>query len=141
MIYVDTSFIAPLIIAEAASDAVEATVMKVKPGELATSHWARVEMASLIARKLVMGELDATEAAALRREFQQMLDETFRLLLPTAADYDAARDYLDVSKTGLRAGDALHLAVAANHSAKKIWSLDQRFIKAGKLLNLPISAG
>jgi predicted nucleic acid-binding protein len=44
-------------------------------------------------------------------------------------------------RTGLRAGDALHLAITANHGAKKVWSLDQGFIKAGKQLKLPVSAG
>ena len=36
MIYLDTCFIAPLVIAEDSSDAVETQVMKVKPGEFAS---------------------------------------------------------------------------------------------------------
>lgn len=32
MVYLDTSFIAPLVIAEASSDAVEAYVLKLRPG-------------------------------------------------------------------------------------------------------------
>ena len=141
MIYLHTSFIAPLVIAEASSESVENLVMKVKPGELATSRWTQVEIASLIAHKMRLGELSTTEAAAVRSEFRQILDESFRVLVPTVADYDTARDYLDIPKTGLRAGDALHLAIAANHSAGKIWSLDQGFLKAGKQFNLPVSDG
>ena len=44
-------------------------------------------------------------------------------------------------KIGLRAGDAFHLAIAANNGAKKILTLDQGFIKVGKQLKLPVSAG
>lgn len=141
MIYLDTSFIAPLAIAEDSSAAVEAMVMKVKPGELATGLWTRIELASLMARKLRMGELTTTDADAVRLEFLKILEESFKIILPTAADFATATKFLDTPKSSLRAGDAFHLAIAANHGARKIWSLDQGFIKAGKHLKLPVSAG
>lgn len=141
MIYLDTSFIAPLVITEDSSAAIEAMVMKVKPGELATGLWTRVELASLVARKLRMGELTATDADAVRREYLKILEESFKIILPTATDFATATKFLDMPKTSLRAGDAFHLAIAANHGARKIWSLDLGFIKAGKQLKLPVSAG
>lgn len=141
MIYLDTSFIAPLVIAENDSDAVEALVMNMKPGALATGMWTQIELASLTSRKLRMGELSAAEAGAVRHKFTQVLAECFQILLPAAADYAAAARFLEVPKTGLRAGDAFHLAIAANRGAKKIYTLDQGFLKAGKLLKLPVCAG
>jgi predicted nucleic acid-binding protein len=141
MIYLDTSIIVPLVIAEDSSAAVEAMILKVKPGELTTSLWTQIELGSLVARKLRMGELSAADAEAVRRELRKILDESFRLLLPTAADFATATKFLDMPRTGLRAGDAFHLAIAANHGAKKIWSLDQAFIKAGTQIKLPVSAG
>lgn len=141
MIYLDTSFIAPLVIAEDSSAVAEAMILKVKSGELATSLWTQIEFGSLVARKLRMGELSAADAEAVRRELRKILHESFRLLLPTAADFATATKFLDIPKTGLRAGDAFHLAIAANHGARKIWSLDQGFIKAGKQIKLPVSAG
>ena len=62
MLYLDTSLVAPLVIAEDTSDAVEAFVLKLKAGELATSLWTQVELASLVARKVRMAELSAAEA-------------------------------------------------------------------------------
>lgn len=141
MIYLDTSFIAPLVIAEDSSEAVEAKVMKVRPGELATSWWTQIEIAGLVARRTRMGEMSATEAQAARREFYRIMDESFTVLLPAAADYATAVKYLELPRSGLRSADAFHLAIAANHGARKIWSLDQVFVKAGKQLNLPVSAG
>ena len=141
MLYLDTSFVAPLVIAEDTSNAVEAFVLKLKPGELATSLWTQVELASLVSRKVRMGELSTAEAEAVRREFERMLSESFELLVPSAADFAAAAKYLEVPKTGLRAGDALHLAIAANHGARKILTLDAGFIDAGKQLKLPVSRG
>jgi len=141
MIYLDTSFIAPLVINEKTSDAVEALVIKVKLGELATSMWTQIELASLVARKLRMGEFSASEAESVRREFAHLLDESFQVILPTATDFAVATQFLAVPKTGLRAGDAFHLAIAARHQAKKIYSLDKTFIKVGKQLKLPVNAG
>jgi predicted nucleic acid-binding protein len=100
-----------------------------------------VELASLVSRKARMGELSTAEAEAVRREFERMLSESFELLVPCPADFAAAAKYLEVPKTGLRAGDALHLAIAANHGARKILTLDSGFIDAGKQLKLPVSRG
>jgi hypothetical protein len=141
MLYLDTSFVAPLVIAEDTSNAVEAFVLKLKPGELATSLWTQVELASLVARKMRMGELSAAEAEAVSREFERMLSESFDLLAPSGADFVAATRYLELRKTGLRSGDALHLAIAVNHGASKILTLDAGFIGAGKQLKLPVSRG
>jgi uncharacterized protein len=44
-------------------------------------------------------------------------------------------------ETGLRAGDALHLAIADNHRAAAIYSLDKALLKAGKILDLPVRMG
>jgi predicted nucleic acid-binding protein len=141
MVYLDTSFVAPLVIAENSSGAVEAFVLKVKPGELTTSMWTQVELSSLVSRKVRMGELSDSQAQVVRREFDRVLGESFEILAPTAVDFAAAAKYLEIPKTGLRAGDALHLAVAANHRAKRILTLDQGFLEAGKLLKLPVTRG
>ena len=141
MVYLDTSFVAPLVIAENSSGAVEAYVLKVKPGELTTSMWTQVELSSLVSRKVRMGELSDSQAEAVRRQFDRVLSDSFEILAPTAADFAAAAKYLEIPKTGLRAGDALHLAIAANRHAKRILTLDPGFLKAGKLLNLPVTRG
>jgi len=141
MVYLDTSFIAPLVIAENSSDAVEAFVLKVRPGELTTSMWTQVELSSMVSRKVRMGDLSDSQAEVVRREFDRVLGESFEILAPTAADFAAAAKYLESPKTGLRAGDALHLAIAANHRAKRILTLDQGFVEAGRLLKLPVTLG
>lgn len=141
MIYLDTSFVAPLVIAEDASDAVEAFVRRIKPGELATSLWTQVVLASLLARKQRMGELSEVQAQAVRGQLEQLLEESFALVLPAAADYALAAKFLAEPKIALRAGDAFHLAIAANHGASRILTLDTGFMAAGQLLKLPVSRG
>lgn len=57
MIYVDTSFIAPFYIQEATSETVEEILLNLPTQELAISDWTVVEFASLLSRRVRMGEL------------------------------------------------------------------------------------
>lgn len=63
------------------------------------------------------------------------------MLVPTVADFSLARGYIERFSTTLRGGDALHLAIAVNQGAKKILTLDGRFLDAGKRLELPVIRG
>jgi len=141
MLYLDTSFVAPLVLPEATSEVIAAFVRGLDSEQLATSHWTRVEFSSLIAREVRMGGLDAHAAVRADVRFEAMVDGSFITLLPKADDFDLAKQYLSRFETGLRAGDALHLAIACNQQADAIFSLDKKFLKAGSILGLPVSAG
>lgn len=141
MRYFDTSFLAPLILPEATSEPVADFLDGLPADALAISHWTRVEFASLLAREVRMGGLDAVSAREAASRFETMVAESFVVLLPNRDDFDLARDWLGHYETGLRAADALHLAIAGNRNADAIYSLDKLMIAAGKTLNLPASAG
>ena len=141
MIYFDTSFLVPLVLPEATSEWIAAFVRELPADQLAISHWTRVEFSSAVAREVLMGGLNASAAARADARFEAMARDSFAVLLPTSADFDLARRYLARFETGLRAGDALHLAIASNHSAQTIYSLDQALVRAGATLSLPVSAG
>ena len=64
MRYFDTSFLAPLILPEASSELIAAFFEGLPDDDLAVSHWTRVEFASLLAREVRMGGLDAEAASA-----------------------------------------------------------------------------
>jgi predicted nucleic acid-binding protein len=141
VLYFDTSFLVPLILPEGTSEKIAAFFATLSPDTLAVSHWTMVEFSSLIARAVRMGRLDAGAATRADARFEAMVDVSFAVLLPSANDFGLARHYLGTSETGLRAGDALHLAVANNHHAAAIYSLDKILLKAGKTLQLPVSMG
>jgi predicted nucleic acid-binding protein len=109
--------------------------------EFTVSHWIRIEFSSLLARDVRMGVLEADAAKRADARFEAMLDASFTVLLPTADDFATTKRYLAKFETALRSGDALHLAVANNRDARSIYSLDATLLKAGKLLDLPVSAG
>lgn len=141
MLYFDTSFLAPLFLPESTSDKVTAFFRRLPVGKLASSQWTRVEFSSLIARKVRMGELNAEAAARAGARFEAMAAESLAVLLPSIEDFALAKRYLGRFETGLRAGDAFHLAIASNHEAAAIFSLDKRLMTAGKILDLPVRMG
>ena len=141
MLYFDTSFLAPLVLPESTSDKIAAFVRRLPVEELTVSHWTRVEFSSLIARDVRMSVLDAAAGARADARFEAMVDASFAVLLPNADDFGLAKRYLGKFNTGLRAGDALHLAIAGNRQAAAIYSLDKGLLMAGRLLDLPVSIG
>ena len=141
MLYFDTSFLAPLVFPKSTSEEIAAFVGRLPVGELAVSHWTMVEFSSLIAREIRIGGVDAEAGARADARFDSLMDKSFTVLVPNADDFGLARQYLRTYETGLRAGDALHLAIAGNHRAAAIYSLDKRLVMAGKILRLPVSVG
>lgn len=141
MLYLDTSFVAPLVLNEDVSPQVEAFLEKQAPGSLAISQWTRVEFCSLMAREVRMKHLNPRTAESVIAEFEALVQESCQVWLPGAADYDLARSLLARFDTGLRAGDALHLAIARNQGAETILTLDEGLLKAARLLKIPAARG
>ena len=141
MHYFDTSFLVPLVLPEETSDPIARFFADMASEDLAVSHWMRVEFSSLLAREVRMGELKPEAAREVDARFQAMIDESFAVLLPNSDDYDLAKKYLRRFETRLRAGDALHLAIAGNREAETIYSLDKILLKAGKMLGVPVTKG
>lgn len=141
MYYLDTSFLAPLILEEATSSRIEAYVNGLPSGELCVSHWTRVEFASLLAREVRTGGLAAQHALMAAEQFEQILSDSCQVISPQPEDYELARRFLLEFPAALRAGDSLHLAIARNHRAKALLTLDKALVKAGKLLKVSVSTG
>jgi predicted nucleic acid-binding protein len=141
VLYFDTSFLVPLFLPEPTSEKVERFLRRKRTAPLAISHWTRVEFASTLAREVRMGSLTHKAAIAADARFAEIAADTFILLAPNAADFDLANRFLLRRKIGLRAGDALHLAIAANNGASAIYSLDRRLLAAGRRLGLKARVG
>lgn len=137
--YFDTSFIAPLI--QPSSSKTEAFLAKLPPADLYISHGTCVEFASLVAREVRMGGLPEPDAFQALSQFDELVAESFQLLVPGPLDYELAKGYLRHFATQLRAGDALHLAVARNQGAKMLYTLDEGLLHAATLLKVQASRG
>jgi hypothetical protein len=133
--------VVPLFLPEATSDRIERFLSRKHAAPLAISHWTRVEFSSALAREVRMGALRSKAAIKADAEFAEITAESFVVLLPTTDDYDLAREFLGRYKIGLRAGDALHLAIASNNRATAVYSLDKAFLAAGRRLGLKAGSG
>ena len=141
MLYFDTSFLAPLILEEATSAKIEAFFAKLPVGELYVSHWTRVGFASLIGREVRMGGFAEADALLAIAQFDELVRESFQILAPGVADYELAKATIQNFATKLRAGDALHLAIASNNGAKTLYTLDEGLLSAAKLMKVHASGG
>jgi uncharacterized protein len=138
MLYLDTSILVPLFVHERSTADVRQILGRLPADRLTTSGWTRIEFSSALARDVRMGILDSRQATEVDGEFQSLVAQTFGMILPSADDYALARRYLQRYEAKLRAGDAFHLAIASNHRAETIYSLDQAMIAAGRVLGLPM---
>ncbi len=139
MIYIDTSFLTPYYLREATSEAVTQVLTTLPAGELVISTWTRVELASLLARRVRMSEITSAFALQVMAIFDHDSQNTFVVLEPTASEFlEASSLVLQDPNLGLRGPDALHLAVAKTN-ALPIYSLDARFISAANSLGIKAS--
>lgn len=67
--------------------------------------------------------------------FNKLVAESFTVLSVTGGQFRAAARFADQHALGLRAGDALHLAIASDHCAT-VHTLDQRLAGAGLALGV-----
>lgn len=137
----DTSFLAPRVLGEETSEKVEAFIARLPAGEACVSHWTRTEFARLLAREVGMKALAEADALAAMDRFDTMVAESFRVFVPDAADFGLATAYFEHFAAELRAGDALHLAIASNHGAKTFCTSDRGLLASAKLLKVPASRG
>jgi len=140
MFYFDTCFLTPIFLPETTSDNVEAFIMSIPTGKLATSYWTQVEFASVLARRVRMQTLTEAQALQLLKDFEDYLFNSYHVIMPTVDDFKLAAHLLESHHTGLRGGDALHLAISKNH-AECLYTLDKGLIKAASSLNISAKFG
>lgn len=142
MVYFDTSFLVPLLIPEDSSKQVEAFFQHLPSGQvLAVSHWTRVEFGSVLSRLVRMKQFKSSDAKECAARFNKLLDDSFNIVTPSRMDFECCWDFITRFDNDLRAGDALHLAIAANLNAEKLYTLDNGLLKAGTVLRLPVDRG
>lgn len=141
MIYLDTSFLTPLFRQEAVSPDVENFLAAKPAGTLAISQWTRVEFASVVARDARMKAIDAAAARKLIAAFDALADDSLHVLIPAAADFELAHDFVAEFSTQLRGPDALHLAIVRNNGLEEILTLDDGLIFAARKLKIKARRG
>ena len=135
-LYLDTSLIVAALSNEAATPRVQAWLARQDADQLMISDWTITEMSSAMAIKLRTGQITLAQRTRSLAMFNSLIAESFTVLGVTSAQFRTAARFADQHGLGLRAGDALHLAIASDHGAS-VHTLDQRLADAGPPLGVP----
>lgn len=123
MLYVDTSVLVALCTNEAKTMDVIRWYERCTD-ELASAAWCVTEFASTMALKQRTGQLTQEQAQAAWMQFERVCANDLQLLPVETLTLHKAAVLTMKSVTGLRAGDALHLACALEAKAKGMVTLD-----------------
>lgn len=134
-LYLDTSLLVAALTNETETERMQAWLGEQDPGELAISGWVMTEFSSALSVKLRAKQIDATHRAAALAMFMRLAAESFSILPVTATQFRTAARFADQFSLGLRAGDALHLAICGDHGAT-LCTLDRRLAEAGPALGV-----
>lgn len=133
--YLDTSLLVAALTNETATQRVQAWLAVQAPETLMISDWVVTEFSSALSIKLRTGQLSPDHRAAALALFTRLAVDSFTTLPVSSAHFQTAARFADQTELGIRAGDALHLAVARECGAT-LCTLDARLAESGALLGI-----
>lgn len=137
MIYIDTSALVPAFIREPKSEAVLAWI-EVSGEGLVVSEWSITEFSSAAAIKVRTGEIAAAMAKQARARFLAFAQDHCSIAVPQRAEFRRAAELAGDTNLKLRAGDALHLAIAEASKVQGILCLDETMSAGAKKMGLDV---
>jgi predicted nucleic acid-binding protein len=134
MLYVDTCVLLAVLMPEAHSTTA-AAFLEQASAPLAISSWSITEIHSALGLKVGTKALSPSQAEAVLQGFERSLAPGLLELELEPQDFRNANACLRGWRSSLRAGDALHLAIASGRGAT-LCSLDALFVAAAQQLGL-----
>ena len=137
MIYIDTSALVPAFIREPKSETVLAWI-ETSGERLVVSEWAITEFSSAAAIKVRTGEVASAMAKQARARFLDFAQDHCSIVVPQRAEFRRAAELAGEADLKLRAGDALHLAIAEASKVQGILCLDETMSAGAKTIGLNV---
>jgi hypothetical protein len=135
MLYVDTSVLVAALTRETETARMQTWLSNQQAGALAISDWVVTEFSAALSMKLRASDIDAEQRAGVLAAFAALRADSLNVLDVSRPTFRMAALLADQSRLGLRAGDALHLAVCAEHGAE-LCTLDRRLSAAGRTVGV-----
>jgi uncharacterized protein len=135
MLYLDTSLLVAALTNEAETDRIQRWLGRQAEDDLAISDWVVTEFSSALSVKLRAGHIDPRHRADALAMFARLTTDNFLVVPVSRLQFGTAARFADQHRLSLRAGDALHLAVCADHGAT-LCTLDRRLSDAGPALGI-----
>jgi predicted nucleic acid-binding protein len=135
MLYLDTSLLVAALTNEAETRQMQGWLGEQTPNDLVISDWVATEFSAVLSIKLRTGAIEAAHRAETLTMFARLCNDNFTVLPVSRLQFRTAVRFADQYTLGLRAGDALHLAVCADYGAT-ICTLDRRLGGAASALGV-----
>lgn len=135
MRYADTSLLLSLFLRDSGTPAALAWLEEAGTDALMASQWSLTEFAGATADKVRNGKISPELQRTVMVRFFHFAAMRLTLELPEAADFEFAAELIGRSKAGLRAGEALHLAICSRRGST-FCTADTSFSKIAELLNI-----
>ena len=134
-LYLDTSLLVAGIPREPITDRVLEWLDSRTADELVISDWVVPEVSAALSSKLRMGQITATERTKSLAVFARLCAASLNFLPITGLHFRTAARFADRYSLGIRASDALHLALCSDYGAA-LCTLDIRLGSAGPALGV-----
>ena len=138
MLYLDTSLLVATLTNEAETGRMQSWLGQQPPEDLAISDWVATEFSSALSIKLRTGQIGVADRAEALAMFARLAIDSFTVVPVSRLQFRLAARFADQYALGLRAGDALHLAICADQGMT-LCTLDRRLCEAGSALGITTS--
>lgn len=138
MIYLDTSVLVTALTLEADTPRVQTWLAQQDAGMVCISDWVISEFSSAFSLKLRRGEVSADERARVLSNWRILQQENIAAVVVPSPAFELAARFCDRYELGLRAGDALHLAVASL-GGHYMATLDLALARAAVAVGVPVA--
>jgi predicted nucleic acid-binding protein len=133
--YLDTSIIVSSLVRETHTKRTHKWLSEQMSDDVAISDWVVSEFSSALSLKLRTKQISEEKRADALAAFVHFTRDSLSVLPIYASHFTAAARFADRYELGLGAGDALHLAIAAENGAT-LYTLDQRLAAAGPVVGV-----
>jgi uncharacterized protein len=132
MLYLDASLLVAALTNEAQTERMQFWLDNQAEDTLFVSDWVTTEFCAALSVKLRAGQITAENRTSALRIYSRIEFEVFGSLPISKEHFKRAAHFSNEFALALRAGDALHLAIAAAHGAE-LCTLDKRLASAGEV--------
>lgn len=138
MHYLDASFAVTAFTSERATNAAQTWLQGDPDLVLVGSAWMITEFSSAMSIKTRRGELSPDDKAQVNAAWYDFCNSRLIQIAIAEADFYTAAQFADRHALNLRAGDALHIAIAARHGCTLV-TLDRIMAAAAIECGVPVT--